>query len=974
MDYHAGKNYYGFLLERKEFIKEINVNALLFLHEKSGARLLKFECENENKFFSITFKTPPEDNTGTPHILEHSVLCGSRKFNTKEPFVELLKGSLSTFLNAITFSDKTMYPVASKNEKDFFNLIDVYLDAVFYPNIIKDPLIFMQEGWHYELNDKKDPIIYKGVVYNEMKGAFSSPLQILYKNIQSSLFPDTVYSFESGGEPQYIPSLTYEKFINYHKKYYHPSNSYIYLYGNGDTEKELKFIDKKYLNGFDKEKIDINIKTQKAFSKPLEKKEYYPILKNEDNSNKTFISLNYATGKSTDPELIIALLILEQILIESTASPLRIALLESGICEDILGGVDTDILQPYFSIIIKGSNKKNKNKFKKVVESTLKKLAKNGIDKDIIEAGINSIEFRLKESDFGYPKGLGYNIIIMTSWLYNEDPLIHLKFGKSLKIIKSQKNNRYFENLINKYLLNNNHMNLFLLEPKKGLQKKLNEKTKKQLEDYKKSLSEDEINKIILNTNYLKEKQNLPDTPEALKSIPMLSLNDIKKKPDEIKFKKINLNEVITLYHPDDTNGIYYLNMLFSTDIIDQEDLPYISLLSDLLGEISTEKHNYSELSNMINIHTGGISFFHEVFVSKDNDNEYKPYFIIKTKFLSEKIDHALNIIDEIINHSIFNEKKRINEIILETKSDLDSSIKSRGDIFARRRLYSYFSQSGMYNEIINGISYYQFLKSFLIDFNKKYDEITGKLHSLVKKIFNKNNLLIGITTDENDFTVFNKNISLFINNLNRSLLNKKIYNFNITKLNEGFVSPSQVQYVTKGFNLARYGLNYSGKLQVLRTIVSLDYLWNKVRVLGGAYGAFFHIERNGRFSFSSYRDPNLLETLNIFNNVYKYLKNFTIDEREMNKYIIGTIGSLDKHLTPSQKGWITLRNYIRNISRQDFVNEWNEVLSFKQNDIKNIAEIMKNIINEDYICVFGNAQKIKTKKELFNNIVNIFE
>ena len=470
MEYKIGTNYNGFILVREENIKEVNSIARIFEHEKTGARLLHMENDDTNKVFSIGFKTPPEDSTGVMHILEHSVLCGSRKFPTKEPFVELVKGSLNTFLNAMTFSDKTIYPIASQNEKDFFNLMDVYLDAVFYPNIYKTKEILMQEGWHYDLEKKEDELTYKGVVYNEMKGAFSSPEGILMRKIQETLFPDNTYSNESGGDPKYIPDLTYEQFIDTHKKYYHPSNSYIFLYGDMNLEKCLKFINEEYLADFDRKEIDAEIKPQEKYNSIKDVEYIYSISEEDDDSEKTFLALNYVTGRSTDEEVYMDLNLLEYILLEAEGAPLKKALLDAEIGKDVFGSFDGGILQPVFSIIAKNSDVSKKEEFRKVVYDTLNDIVKNGIDKKLIEGCINAFEFRLREADTGgYPKGLVYYMNAMDSWLYGGDPLMHIKYEHAIENVKKSLNTNHFEELIKKYMLDNTHASLLTLKPEKGL-------------------------------------------------------------------------------------------------------------------------------------------------------------------------------------------------------------------------------------------------------------------------------------------------------------------------------------------------------------------------------------------------------------------------------------------------------------------------------------------------------------------------
>jgi len=633
MTLEIGKMYNGFKLLEESTINEINSKALLFQHEETGARLLKLENEDDNKVFSIAFRTPPKNSTGVAHILEHSVLCGSRKFPTKEPFVELIKGSLNTFLNAMTFADKTMYPVASRNKKDFFNLMDVYLDAVFYPNIYNYPQIFMQEGWHYELEDKNSDITYKGVVYNEMKGAYSSPESILMRKISESLFPNTTYGVESGGDPDFIPELSYEEFIDFHKKYYHPSNSYIFLYGDGDVLEELKFIQDNYLKDFHRLNIDSSIKIQPSFPKMREMTVDYPISPNEKEEDKTFLSLNFAVGKSTDKELYLAFDILEHLLLETPAAPLKKALIGANIGKDVFGIFDSSILQPSFSVVVKNSNEDKKDEFKQVVFNTLKDLVENGIDKKLIESSINIKEFALREADFGgYPTGLIYGIKCMDSWLYDGNPFMHLNYEPQLEKVKEALRSNYFERLIKEYILNNNHSSLLIVKPKKGLGEEKEEQLKKNLKSYKEKLSEKEINNLIEETTKLKERQTTSDSPESLKKIPLLSIDDIERNTEELPLELGEESGIKILKHNIFTNKIAYINLYFNTTVVPQELIPYVGLLSSVLGKVSTKKYSYEELSNEVNIHTGGIYYTATAYSDSKELDGFVPMLKIKAK------------------------------------------------------------------------------------------------------------------------------------------------------------------------------------------------------------------------------------------------------------------------------------------------------------------------------------------------------
>ncbi|SEF60814.1 hypothetical protein SAMN05660865_00610 [Caloramator fervidus] len=970
----VNKVYHGFRLYEIRDIKEINSKAYIFEHEKSGARLLKIQNDDDNKVFSISFRTPPSDNTGVPHIIEHSVLCGSRKYPVKEPFVELIKGSLQTFLNAMTYPDKTMYPVASKNEKDFFNLMDVYLDAVFYPNIYKTKEILMQEGWHYELFDKEGELTYRGVVYNEMKGAFSSPEGILFRKISETLFPDTTYGYESGGDPDYIPELTYEAFLDFHKKYYHPSNSYIYLYGNGDLNKELEFIDG-YLKDFDKTEIYSEIEFQPPFDEIKEFMMDYPIAQDEDEKEKTFLSLNFVTGDSRNVEEALALEILEHILLGTFASPLKKALIDAGLGKDVFGSFEGSMLQPMFSIIVKGSEIDKKDKFKEVVFETLRKLVKEGIDKKLIEASINKIEFQMREAEHdSAPKGLLYGIKVMNSWLYDAHPTVYLEYDVPLKNIKEGMKGRYFENLIEKYLINNKHASLLVLKPKKGLLDEKERALKEKLKKIKESMSDENLNEIIENTKKLLKRQETPDSKEALETIPVLSISDIKREADKLPLVEKNLNGCKLLFHPVFTNKIVYTNFYFDVDKVDYNLLPYASLLGSLLGKLSTKNYCYEELAKEIDINIGGIRFYTEIIERVDDIEAFKPIFVIESKCLADKTPKMLEIIGEIINRTLFDDKKKIKEIIQQTKSRLEMIMIDRGHSVASKRLVSYFSKAGKLNEIMSGTEYYKFIANLEKNFDTFENELIEKLKLVKDRIFNINNLLLSLTCEEKDLSVYEKNIHFILDDLNKEKLNKVDFNIKVSKDNEGLLTQANVQYVAKGYNYRRLGYEYNGAMQVLRTIVSLDYLWNKVRVQGGAYGCFMNIERNGTLTFASYRDPNLKETLKAYDEVPQYIEKLEIDDREMTKYIIGTMSKLDYPLNPFMKGRVSDENYMRGITYEDIQREREEVLDTTLQKIKNLKNVIEDTLKQEYICVLGNENKIKQNQDMFNKLVKVFE
>lgn len=969
----VNKIYHGFKLYEVNEVKEINSTAYLFEHEKSGAKLLFLENSDDNKVFSITFRTPPEDSTGVAHIVEHSVLCGSRKFPMKEPFVELVKGSLNTYLNAMTFPDKTMYPVASRNDKDFQNLMDVYLDAVFYPCMSECPEIFMQEGWHYEIGQAEDELTYKGVVYNEMKGAFSSPEAILDKEILSSLFPDTTYGYESGGDPEVIPELTQEMFVAFHKKYYHASNSYIYLYGQMDILEKLAFLDNAYLNAFSRSVINSKIEEQDLFDEPKLVTAEYPVSEKEQLADKTFLSLNCIVGKSAETEVMLAMQIMEHFLLRTQAAPLKKALIDAGIGKDVMSSFSESILQPTFSIIVSGSEENKAEAFKNVVQETLARLVKDGIDKKLIEASINLLEFRLREADFGQsPKGLIYNIKLLNTWLYDESPLLYLAYEKDLANVKAALTTNYFERLIEERILDNSHASLVILKPDQHLSARKAQETKEHLAAVKGRLSARELERLIRMTKSLRERQETPDSPECLATIPLLKLSDIKKETEKLVLEQKLYKEATVLFHPLATNKIAYLNLYFDMRVVPEEKTPYAYLLAELLGKIAAGDCSYGELANEVNLHTGGIGYDVVAYTKAGGSENYEPKFKVKAKALAEKLPQLSDLTAKILLTSDFGDKKRLKELLEQTKSSLEMYLLRNAQQVIAGRILSYFSAAGKYNE--QGLlSFYEFIVGVVRDFDNQFEKLKENLQEVQRLLFNRARLMASITLEEAQYGAFADAFARLYEKLGGGQHPLQPYGFVVDRRNEGLMTSSKVQYVGKGANFAKLGYAYTGSLKVLETILRYDYFWNKIRVQGGAYGAFTQFRRNGNMIFGSYRDPNLSETLAVYDQTAAYLRDFSVSEREMVKYIIGTISGLDTPLTPQMKGEIAAECFIRGISEELLQQERDEILATRQEDIQKLASLIEDCMAENYLCVLGGEQKIKENKDAFKELKQVF-
>lgn len=965
-------------LMQQEDLSDLKSKGYLFKHKKSGARVLLMENDDENKVFAIGFRTPPSDSTGVPHIMEHSVLCGSRQFPVKDPFVELVKGSLNTFLNAMTYPDKTLYPVASCNDKDFQNLMHVYMDAVLYPNIYEHEEIFRQEGWSYKLDDEDAKLEYNGVVYNEMKGAFSSPEGVLDRMVLNSLFPDTSYANESGGDPEVIPDLSYEQFLDFHRKYYHPSNSYIYLYGDMDMEEKLDWLDREYLSRFEQIEVDSKIRYQEPFDAVRELTMEYSISSEESEEDNTYLSYNKVIGNSLDEKLYLAFQILDYALLSAPGAPLKKALVDAGIGKDIMGSYDNGILQPIFSVIAKNANLDQKEDFIRVIEETLRDLVENGINKKALEAGINYHEFRFREADFGnYPKGLMYGLQLFDSWLYDDEkPFIHMQALPTFEFLKEQVGTGYFEGLIQKYLLDNTHGSIVIVKPEKGRTARMDKELEEKLANYKAALSDEEVKKLAADTKALADYQEEEDSKEDMEKIPVLSRADISREIAPIYNEEKEVDGTKMVYHGVDTNGIGYVTLLFDLSGVPEEKLAYAGILQAVLGLIDTTNYEYGELFNEINVHTGGIGTSLELYadVTKAKEKEFRATFEIKGKALYPKMDVLFHMMREILMESRLEDEKRLKEILAMLKSRLQMSFLSSGHTTAALRALSYDSPLAKFKDDVDGIGYYQVVKELEEHFEEKKEELIANLKELSVKLFRADNMMVSYTASEEGLEPACEQIRKIAKSLHEEPKPEETpCIIHCRKKNEGFKTSSKVQYVARVGNFIDRDVEYNGALQILKVILSYDYLWQNIRVKGGAYGCMSSFNRLGEGYFISYRDPNLEKTIEVYEGIVDYLKNFTVDERDMNKYVIGTISNIDRPMTPSAKGDRSMNLYMNHVSKEMIQKERMQILEAHQEDIRRLAEVVQAVLSADQLCVIGGEEKIEEQKELFLEVKNLF-
>lgn len=886
-------------------VEDVQSDGFILRHKKSGARIAILSNNDDNKVFYIGFKTPPEDETGVPHIIEHTTLCGSKKFPVKDPFIELAKGSLNTFLNAMTYPDKTVYPIASCNDQDFKNLMDVYLDAVFNPNITKYEEIFKQEGWHYELTGKDDELKINGVVYNEMKGAYSSPDEVLSSQIYRSLFPDNTYSKDSGGNPEYIPKLTYEAYLDFYHKYYHPSNSYIYLYGDMDVVERLEWLDKEYLSLYDYKKVNSEINKQPAFDKIKNVEAQYSITMDDSQENKTYLSYNRVVGDTLDEMLYQAFDVLDYALVSSPGAPVKQALIDAGIGDDVYGSYDAGILQPVFSFVAKNANASQADEFESIIENTLKEVVKTGINKEALLAGINSSEFKFREADFGqFPKGLLFGLNCLDSWLFDDmKPFIHLECLGTFAKLRKAVDTDYFEKLIQEYLLDNTHGSSVTVKPKRGLGNEREEALAKELSDYKASLSDEEIKKLIEDTEHLKKYQEEPSSDEDLRKLPMLTRADMKKNAMPFSNIEDELLDVKVVRHDIESNGIDYISFLFDAGDFAQSELGYLGFFTNALGLVSTEKYSYTDLANATNIYTGGISTGTASHPDIKDRNNFVFKFEVKLKVLEKNLDKALELMEQMLLSSDFTDTKRLGELVAQIKARLQANLSSSGHLVAAMRSMSSFSRYALYQDELKGVAFYRSICRIEKELSESPKNVSDKLAAIAKKLFARNRMLISFTGNNEAYGNAKPSLEKVIAGFDKMSVigNQAEVHFNTAK--EAFIDASQIQYVAKTGDFICEGYEYTGALRLLRIILSYDYLWINVRVKGGAYGCMNTFLRSGESYFVSYRDPNLSDTLDVYDRIPEYIKSFSPDERDMTKYIIGTFSALDTPMNPEAKG-----------------------------------------------------------------------
>ncbi len=955
----------GFELLREQYIPELNTQARLFRHVKTGAELLSLENDDENKAFSINFRTPPPDSTGLPHIMEHTVLCGSEKYPVKEPFVELMKGSLNTFLNALTFPDKTCYPLASQNLKDFYNLIDVYVDAVFHPLI--PPRVLDQEGWHYELDSLEGPLSYKGVVFNEMKGAYSNPDDLLEDRARQSLFLNHPYSVDAGGDPKHIPDLTYAQFKAFHEKYYHPSNARIFFYGDDDPQERLRRMDA-YLQSYQAIEVDSHIPLQPRLAQP--RRVVVPYDPGEEpGGNKGMLVMNWMLCDTSDPRVILSLNILNHILIGTPASPLRKALIDSGLGEDLAGGgLDGHVRQVYFSTGLRGLAVRedhtlaDEEKLQDLILNTLQELAQDGIDPDTVAASLNTIEFRLRENNTGaFPRGLSLNFRALTTWLYDDDPVKPLAFEAPLAAIKArlESGEAYFEGLIREHFLENTHRTTVILQPEPGLNQRQDAIEQERLAQARAAMSQGQLQAIIENTHELKRFQETPDSPEALATIPTLQLSDLDKENKRIPLDVSEYAGCKVLYHDLFTNGILYLDVGFDLHNLPQDLLPYVSLFGRSLVEIGTEKEDFVRLSQRIGRTTGGIR--PSAFTSMIRGTQQgAAWLYLRGKATVPQADELLSVLKDVLLTVRLDNQERFRQMALEEKAEQESRLVPVGHQVVNTRLRAQFNEADWASEQMGGVDYLFFLRGLVDEVEGNWPAVLEKLEAVRRLLVNRATMLCNITLDEPNWSQFQPRLASFLDAMPSVPVQRAAWRPAPASGFEGLTIPAQVNYVGKGADLYRLGYQPDGSIDVVINYLRATWLWERVRVLGGAYGGFCVFNhRSGVLTYLSYRDPNLLDTLENYDKTAQFLSQLQLSQDELHKSIIGAIGDMDAYQLPDAKGYTSMLRYLAGDTDESRQRWREQILGTTMEDFHAFSEALGQAKEHGRVVVLGSADAI---------------
>lgn len=959
---------HGFKIAGEKSSKETGSTIVSYVHERSGAQLIHLKNQDQHMAFGIGFRTPPEDSSGVAHILEHSVLSGSRKFKTREPFMELLKSSMNTFLNAMTYADMTIYPVSSMNRKDLKNLIDVYMDSVLFPIIHEKKEIFLQEGWHYHILSEEEPITYNGVVYNEMRGAYSSPETNVAVQVGRALNAGTTYDHESGGYPYDIPSLSYEALKAFHKKYYHPSNSLIYLYGDVDLDELLAMLDQEYLSHFERRPADsaLVLKDPEPGLRQLDFS--YPADATQTPLGHSYLSYAVSLGRADSVTDYFANMVLNEILIHSESSPLKKALLDRQLGEDFMG-LSSDTYYLDFGLAVKNASDSRLGEFVEVMESTLKKLSDDGIDEKLLLASLNRTEFRLREAR-GSLKGIIYFIKAMSAWRYDIDPSAYLDFEEPFRLFREQMNKGYFEKLIRERILENPAKITAVHRPQAGYFSLLDQEVQEKLQALRASLTKEQLAELIRDNQELLRFQMTEDTKEDKASIPHLEKSDIDRKIPSIEEDEKGEGESDLLWHPFASSDISYLTASFSMAALRQEDLVWAGYLSAIMSITDTEHYTYSELNNEINIYTSGLHLAPVVYKKLEDPDRYDPRFNVMTSAMGDYYPKMFEFMGEVLLRTDFSNTGRLREIFMMLRSNMEADFDYHGHELAMRRVASYFSQPSRYQEELGGVTLYDHLNRLVKNFDDQAEMVRHNLERVAKLIFSSRGLTVSLTGEAERKDELIRAAREFIQALPQSGSDDAPpVVFNLTAQKEALTSASGVQYVAKGYNIKKLGYEYTGQMTVLSSILSMDYLHNAVRARGGAYGAGISIEPSGNAVTYSYRDPNLKATVEAYDGMADFLHNLVLDEEDVKNYIIGSMTRFNPPLTASDINSLVLARRFSGSSKAEVEKRMAQAIATTKQDIMAKARMIDELMKKEYLCVVGNQARIEAEKDLFTVI-----
>jgi hypothetical protein len=979
----AGENLHGFKVLRVETIPAMRFTAYEIEHEKTGAKVLHLHSFDRENLYAIGFRTPPEDSTGLPHILEHSVLAGSAKYPLKDVFKELMRSTLQTFINAFTYPDKTIYPVASQIKADFYNLARVYTDLVLHPRLLKET--FFQEGHHLEFvvpDDLTSDLTISGIVYNEMKGAYSSPDSLMYKAIQENLYPDSVYSYDSGGDPDVIPQLTYEQFKNFHRTYYSPSNTRFFIYGDIETPEHLIFL-AEMLSGFEKVEVDSSIKSQPRLSAPRRVQSSYPVGKEESLEHKTMVNVAWMLAENKDYETALFLEIISGLLVGSAASPLRKALIDSGLGEDMtpVSGMESDLKQLMFCAGLRNTQSTDIQKIEKLIFDTLQKIVTEGFDRDLIEGILHQVEFHGKEIVRGsYPFGISLMGTVFQTWLYDGDPLINLDFPREIENIRKRwtVDPQIFQKMTKKWLLNNRHRLLAVMEPDPAFSEKKEKVFLDKMAGLKTGLSPDELQKINTQAQQLKIFQSEADSPEAEATIPKLKIEDIPKAVETIPSGNSMLADVKTLDHDIFTNGIAYVDLAFDIAHVSEELQPYLPLLGKIMSGMGAAGFTYEEMAKRIALTMGGFGYDLSTSFSVDASTSWQK-MIFSFKALYRNLPEAINIVSDILCAGDLDQEARMRDLIAERKNNLQSAIIPSGHIFAKMAAGAALTLPAYRDEQWHGRTQLKFVQQTASNFDSSKQVLREKLEQLKSIIFNKENLIINITADDQGLKLANENILQLLNKLSSGAVVQKQAKPKLAPVYLGIAIPTQVSYVARVMKAPAYNDPASAMLMLAAKEMSNSYLYKHIRVQGGAYGGMSYFDPSlGLFSFLSYRDPHIVETLQIFKDAQTFFSRNEMAAADLEKAIISTIGMLDKPLDPSGRGYVAMIRIFSGATDEMRQKFRDDVLSATP---KKIKETLKTYFGEaaksKAVAVYSAQEKLnEANKRLDEKLVleNLFE